>query len=274
MSSQGQNLFRVGVAQLTSTDDFRANLEVVLSCMREASDQGAQLLAFPENCLYMRLKSGEPLVPFHLSSDESGQVAQLAKQKGLHVLLTTPVAKEAGRISNATIYYSPLGEKRVVYEKIHLFDVDVENAPPVRESNDFAAGREPALIEVAGWKLGLSICYDIRFAELYSQYRDQVDIIFIPAAFLVPTGRAHWQVMNRARAIENQCYVVSPCQSGEHIGAGGVKRLTYGHSLVVSPWGEILLDAENKTGVFTLDLDRARIEKARRQIPMGQHRRL
>jgi predicted amidohydrolase len=173
------------------------------------------------------------------------------------------------------LFFAPGHPARVVYVKTHLFDVDVEGAPPVRESDHFVGGGGPATVELKGWKFGLSICYDLRFAELYLKYAEAVDVILIPSAFLVPTGQAHWHVLVRARAIENQCFVAAPAQSGEHTSvASGPSRRTFGHSLVVDPWGAVLLDMEHAPGAAVVELKRDLIEKARRQIPMQGHRRL
>jgi predicted amidohydrolase len=155
-----------------------------------------------------------------------------------------------------------------------LFDVEVAGAPPVRESDYFNGGSEARVVEIDGWKFGLSICYDLRFAELYLRYaREKADVILVPSAFLVPTGEAHWHVLLRARAIEAQCFVAAPAQSGEHHSDSQVRK-TYGHSLVVDPWGKVLAELKESPQIQVVELDRELITKARRQIPMGGHRRL
>lgn len=175
---------------------------------------------------------------------------------------------------NATVFLRPGIKPEMVYRKIHLFDVDVPGAPPVRESESFSHGPETAIVEWKGWKMGLSICYDLRFSELYNQYgRDGVDLILIPSAFLVPTGQAHWDILVRSRAIENQCFVVAAAQGGEHVSATGEIRHTYGHSMVVSPWGDKLVelvDEDLKWGVARLE--KSALEQTRARIPMKQHR--
>ncbi|NJM10425.1 MAG: hypothetical protein HC883_06135 [Bdellovibrionaceae bacterium] len=176
-------------------------------------------------------------------------------------------------MKNSTILFEAGKGPRVVYTKVHLFDVDVEGAPPVRESELFVNGDHPAILDFHGWKIGLSICYDLRFAELYLNYAQAVDLILVPSAFLVPTGEAHWHTLLRARAIEAQAYVAAPAQGGEH-GSGDQFRSTYGHSLVVDPWGRVVVDMKLETGLQTVELVREAIEKVRRQIPMKSHRRL
>ena len=266
---------RLGVVQLTSTDNLAANLKAVELALLSAHSAGADLIIFPENTLYFRLSGSKPLSGPAWGGPELKHLRQMAEDLKTPFLLTTPILKEdAVKFINATLLFAPGKSPKVVYSKIHLFDVDVPGAPPVRESEHFEPGSQPAMIELAGWKVGLSICYDIRFAELYSHYAQKVDLILVPSAFLVPTGKAHWHVLLRARAIENQCFVAAPAQAGEHFGEGGSKRQTFGHSLVVDPWGQVLVDLENGPEVRVLDLKREKISEVRRQIPMESHRRL
>jgi len=164
-----------------------------------------------------------------------------------------------------------------VYRKIHLFDVDVVGQKPVRESDVFARGTETSVFEIKGWKFGSSICYDVRFPELYLRYaREEVDAILVPAAFLTTTGRAHWEILLRARAIESQAYVLAAAQGGTHQGIKGGTRETHGHSMIVDPWGLIVEEIQDSSEVrvarATLKVDR--IEAVRRQIPMKNHRTL
>ena len=157
---------------------------------------------------------------------------------------------------------------------MHLFDVDVKGHVAVKESEDYQRGLKPCVKNFLDWKIGLSICYDLRFSELYSYYASkQVDLIVVPSAFLVPTGRAHWHVLLRARAIECQAYVVAPAQCGAHMGLNKDKRYSFGHSLIIDPWGEIVCEAGGAIPeVLQADLDKASILRVREQIPMQQHR--
>lgn len=273
-----QDSLRVAVGQMTSTDSVSKNLEQMVQLTGQIKDLDlVDLVAFPENAMFFRIsKKGE--LP-GLSPDDShfAVLKEICERHQLTILVgSAPMIEPSGRISNATVWVEPGGVANVVYRKIHLFDVDVAGAPPVRESDLFEHGREPKVIDFKGWRLGLSICYDLRFSELYAQYaRAKVDAIFIPSAFLVPTGEAHWHVLTRARAIESQAYVIAPAQSGEHLGQNGDVRRTYGHSMAIDPWGLVLGDLENtgpKIQVFTLE--RKRLEWVRGQIPQAGHRRL
>lgn len=259
---------------MNSTDNVPTNLGQVRELFRQAA--GADLVVFPENSLYFRIRGGTPLEPLRLDGPEIASLRELVDAQPSAMMLSTPIHEAGARTVNATVLLEPGRAPRIVYRKIHMFDVDVEGAPPVRESDHFAPGTGPAVIEFRGWKIGLSICYDLRFAELYRHYAQSVDLILIPSAFLVPTGQAHWHVLLRARAIENQCYVAAPAQAGEHRSAvdSGQSRHTFGHSLVVDPWGKICKELPSGVGIGIVELDRGLIAKARRQIPMASHRRL
>lgn len=266
---------KLSVAQLTSTDDFSANLRMIKDLYLRAADEDSDLVVFPENTLYFRIVSGSKLKSVELDGPEFEALRELVDDTGVSLMLTTPL-KSGDKFSNSTVLLNAGEQPRVVYSKIHLFDVDVEGAPPVRESDHFVNGSGPALIDFLGWKIGLSICYDLRFAELYLSYAQKADLILVPSAFLVPTGEAHWHTLLRARAIESQCYVAAPAQAGEHISqsAPDQKRKTYGHSLIVDPWGRVLEEIETGLDIRTVELSHGPIEKARRQIPMKAHRRL
>jgi predicted amidohydrolase len=174
--------------------------------------------------------------------------------------------------TNCSVAVSSDGRRDFSYRKVHLFDVDVQGHNPVRESDAFQSGDQLVVWSLNGFKIGLSICYDIRFSELFSVYAEaQVDLILVPSAFLVPTGRAHWHTLLKARAIENQCFVAAAAQSGVHSGG----RETFGHSLVVDPWGHVVLDAGSQSGpvLFNVSLERQLVSKVRKQIPMNSHRK-
>jgi predicted amidohydrolase len=266
---------KISIAQLTSTDDFAANLRMVKDLYLRAAAEKSELAVFPENTLYLRIQSGSKLKSVDLDGPEFNELKNLVDSSGTSLMLTTPL-KAGDKFSNSTVLLNPKENPRVVYSKIHLFDVDVEGAPRVRESDHFVNGSEAVLIDFRGWKLGLSICYDLRFPELYLNYAQEADLILVPSAFLVPTGEAHWHVLLRARAIESQCYVAAPAQSGEHISHldSAQVRKTFGHSLIVDPWGHVLEEIASGLDIRTVELARTAIEKARRQIPMKAHRRL
>lgn len=272
MSSEVDSL-SIAIAQLSSAEDQGQNVNNIVKLIARGKSQGAQLIVFPENSIFFRIQPGRKLDALEMESEFSKKIQEEANRSQVDVLVTTPVKLESGRIGNSTIFYGANGAPRILYSKIHMFDVDVEGAPSVRESEHFDAGSEPALFDYKGWRFGLSVCYDLRFAELYSKYVG-ADVILVPSAFLVPTGQAHWEVLLRARAIESQAYVLAPAQVGPHE-AGTVKRLTYGHTLAVSPWGEILLDLKDaKFELGVVRLTRDELERVRKQIPMYKHRRL
>lgn len=263
------NDLKLAVVQLTSNDTPADNLTRIEAAYAKAVEQGAELVVCPENSIYLRIQAGSKIEG--LSADQILRLEKLVQSAAL--MVTTPTAEGAGKFRNSTWMFEPGKSAREVYTKIHLFDVDVDGAPSVRESDFFVNGPGPRLIEYRGWKLGLSICYDVRFSELYSAYAQKADVVLVPSAFLVPTGEAHWHTLLRARAIEGQCYVAAPAQSGAHT-SGGQTRKTYGHSLVVNPWGKVMLDLDGGPDVATVTLSHEEIMKVRRQIPMERHRRL
>jgi predicted amidohydrolase len=258
---------------MTSTDRLAANMDFVVEAYQKAARDKAQLVVFPENSLFFRIQSGSSLQGPAWNGPELKRLSALVDEHKSAMMLTTALKGPSGKFNNSTLLFEAGRELRVVYSKIHLFDVDVPGAPPVRESDHFSAGENPAIVEIDGWKFGLTICYDLRFPELFLRYAQQVDCILVPSAFLVPTGEAHWHVLMRARAIESQCFVAAPAQAGEHI-SSGQKRQTYGHSLVIDPWGRILTELTGGTEVKTVELQKDQIASVRRQIPMAAHRRL
>jgi deaminated glutathione amidase len=262
---------KLAVAQMTSVDQLLINLERVMALYAEAVAAQADLIVFPENTLYFRIRSGSKIEGF--SWEDLTELKSKVSQSNTAVLLTTPIESEAGKLTNSTILFEPGAEPRVVYSKVHLFDVDVAGAPPVRESDYFESGVGPRDLDFRGWKIGLSICYDVRFSELFLPYAQNADLILVPSAFLVPTGEAHWHTLLRARAIEAQAYLAAPAQTGEHVSGDQIRR-TFGHSLVVDPWGKVLVDMATKPGLSLVELSRETIAKVRQQIPMKLHRRL
>jgi predicted amidohydrolase len=274
----------IGVAQITSSEDVDANLAQIKDAYGKAVHLGAAVVVFPENSLFLRVRSGSSLQGLAPKSRESEAVQALVEHWGVPLMLTTPSPvspdspgqlRPSGKLFNSTFLFRRGNPMQCLYSKIHLFDVDVAGAPQVRESDHFLAGTRPAQIQLAGWTFGLTICYDLRFADLFLHYAQTVDAVLIPSSFLVPTGMAHWQILLQARAIESQCFVVAPAQCGEHRVEGSDQvRQTYGHSLVVDPWGKILLDMGEASGVQVVQLEREGIDRVRRQIPMEFHRRL
>lgn len=274
---------KIAVCEMTSVNDVDQNFFQILNLLRSAEGGGpVDLVCFPENSLFFKIGdqqiSSIPLDHPHIKS-----IGEWSKKNNAYVHLGSVPLIQDGHVYNASVLIEPSGKASSPYKKIHLFDVDVVGAPSVRESDNFKHGSETSIFEINGWKIGSSICYDLRFSELFSQYaKAGVDLILIPSAFIVPTGRAHWEILLRARAIESQCYVAAAAQGGKHVSASGETRETWGHSMIVSPWGEIeavclggdSIDTSVSKRVLRATLSRERIAAVRRQIPMASHRRL
>lgn len=270
---------RVTLVQLNSIDDIQTNLEQIINLMKSHLSNGlsnqTRLFVLPENSLFFRLIEGGEIKALETSDQPFRVLEEFALKNKVNIHLTTAI-KENGVVYNASALINDNGLTSVVYKKIHLFDIKLEGQKPVRESDFFKNGSEVTDFEIDGFKFGSSICYDVRFAELYLQHaKKQVDVILIPAAFLVKTGQAHWEILNRARAIESQAYVLSPGQVGNHQTRDGLhSRQTYGHSIAVNPWGEVIKCQATGVGCFDVDLDKEKIRSVRTQIPMHNHRRL
>jgi predicted amidohydrolase len=268
----------IAILQTQSVDDVQINQRTILAAMKAIpGDKKLDLICLPENALYMRVVEGEAIQGFDLNDSVFDLFKAFAKERKLVLHLGSVPLKIGTKMANASLLVLPSGKLQAEYNKIHLFDIQLEGQKSIRESDVFQHGESPSVFEVEGWKIGQSICYDLRFAELYSRYaKVGVDLILVPAAFLVPTGQAHWQVLLRARAIESQCYVIAAAQAGEHKSVrSAASRHTYGHSLVVGPWGELIAEGNaNKPQTIYVQLQRSEIEKVRRQIPMKDHRRL
>lgn len=268
----------IAVGQMTSIDDVDANI-MQIQTLIDAIDPaaGVRALFLPENALYLRLIEGTAVKGLYLDDPHFQVLAQHARDRKIHIHIGATPLRIDQHLYNSSIMISDDGVITPTYQKMHLFDIQLENHAPNRESDVFRHGQAPKILEIEGWKFGETICYDVRFAELYSLYaRREVDVILVPAAFLVKTGEAHWEILLRARAIESQAYVIAAAQSGTHraLQGGGVRE-TYGHSMVVHPWGQILSENKDRTpGVRVVELHRSEIEKVRRQIPMKDHRRI
>ncbi|HXZ86807.1 MAG TPA: carbon-nitrogen hydrolase family protein [Myxococcota bacterium] len=263
------------VVQMTSTADLERNLARAGELVGEAAGRGAELVALPENFALMREEDAGAANP-HAQDLPGGRVprflAELAARHRIVLAGGTFPERIAGdaRVLNTSTVFGPEGELLAVYRKIHLFDVDLPGATH-RESSRVAAGSELALAKTESCTLGLSVCYDVRFPELYRTLVERgAQVLLVPSAFTVPTGRDHWEVLLRARAIENQCFVVAAAQFGEH----NATRRTYGRSLVVDPWGTVLCTASDGEGVALAELDFARQDDVRRRLPALRHRRL
>lgn len=260
---------------MTSGDLVEKNIEQALTFLNQAVQSHVDLISLPENCLFLRVEEKDKVKGWDLNSPYLLPFKDFAKKNGIYIHLGSVPLRQGSSLFNASVIVEPTGNLVADYSKIHLFDVDVEGERSHRESATFTHGQEPKVVDIRGWKVGLTICYDLRFSELFLHYaKHPVDLILVPSAFTVPTGQAHWEVLLRARAIESQCYVAAAAQSGIHVGHKGAQRQTYGHSVIINPWGTKLVEAKEGLGIIKASLKKSEIEKVRRQIPMQDHRRL
>lgn len=266
-------VFRAACVQLRSSDDVAENISTTVRLTREAAARGARFIATPENTTLMAPDGGAKLAQ---SFDEAHDPAlpvfsALAKELNVWLLIGSVAIKVSDtKTANRSFLFAPDGSTRARYSKIHLFDVALASGEVYRESNTVAGGSEAVVADTEFGRVGLSICYDLRFPQLYRRLAHKGAFVFtIPSAFTVPTGEAHWHVLLRARAIENGAFVIAPAQGGIH--ANG--RKTYGHSLIVSPWGEVLAEAGTDPGVIVADIDPALSAQARAKVPNLLHDR-
>jgi nitrilase len=265
---------KVAALQMTSAADVTVNLELAARLLAEARAAGARVAVLPENFSFMGVHDADKRAI--AEADGDGPVQRFLSQQARTLRMwivggTTPLAIEAGaRVAAACLVYDDEGQRAARYDKMHLFDVDIPGkTESYRESKNTAPGARPVLVPTPAGLLGLSVCYDMRFPELYRQLSAAGAQWFtMPAAFTVPTGRAHWETLLRARAIENLSYVVAPAQWGRH--ASG--RETYGDSLIVDYWGTVLARLASGVGVLTAELNLAAQAEARRNFPALTHR--
>jgi predicted amidohydrolase len=265
----------VAAIQLNSTPDMEHNLARARALIIEAASHGAQLIALPEHFAYLGPEDQKPPSAQPLDGPLVTEFREMAKKLGVFLLLGSfPELTTAGdRPFNTSVLLSPQGEILAVYRKMHLFDVDLAQGPTYKESRFIQAGEELAVTALPGapFTAGLAICYDLRFPELFRALTAQgADLLFLPAAFTLTTGRDHWEVLLRARAIENLAYVIAPAQWGRH----SPGRSSYGHALIVDPWGLILAQAPDGEGIIYAILDHERLKKLRRELPCLHHCRL
>lgn len=265
---------RVGLAQITSVDDIPRNFAQIMDLLEQkVRNQNLRLVCFPENALFLRLEEGGAMQTFDLSHGYIEQLAEWAKENKVYIHLGSVPLRGAEGVYNSSLILSDDGKAISTYNKMHLFDIHLHQDQPIRESDVFRSGEAPQVFMLDGWKIGQTICYDLRFAELFSQYaQDEVDLILVPSAFLVKTGQAHWHTLLRARAIESQCFIVASAQSGTHKSPRG-QRETFGHSLIVDPWGRVLADLDSSPSLAIVELNHSEVQSVRRQIPMKGHRR-
>lgn len=270
---------KVAIAQLNSVNHVQKNFteieKLVLECFNLPESDRPTIIFFPENSLFFRVDENEKIQAIALEDKVFKNLQALSDRTKFHLHITTAIYHEQ-KNWNASVLVSPGQQPKIIYKKIHLFDIALDGQKPISESDVFSEGSGAAVFEIEGVKFGSSICYDLRFAELYSIYAKlDVDVILVPSAFLVKTGIAHWDVLLRARAVESQCYVLAPAQAGEHQSVTTKQnRSTYGHTMAVGPWGDVLCEKESGAGLLFLDISTDKCRQVRIQVPMKNHRRL
>lgn len=263
--TNGETL-RVAAVQMNSRDDKAANIETGLDLIDRAAGSGARLIALPEVWTYLGPTEGNYDAAESVPGPTLDRLADRARRHGVYLHAGSVYERVEGdpRLRNTSAVFDPDGNLIATYRKMHLFDVVLDGVATYRESETVAAGEEITTLDVDGITVGLAICYDLRFPELFRLLALQgAELIVLPAAFTMTTGKDHWEVLIRARAIENGVYMVAPAQLGMHPPG----NWSYGRSLIVDPWGTILATAPDAETVITADLDRARLQQVRRQIP-------
>jgi predicted amidohydrolase len=259
--------------QMTSTSDVAKNLATARRLVEQAAGRGATFVGLPENFAYLR-SEGEPVAEAQdLDGPWVAAMAELARRHRLTLLLGSIPEKVPGdtRVRNTSVLLGPDGSVVASYRKMHLFDIDLPGMEHLKESRSVVPGTELVVAETAFGPLGLSICYDLRFPELFrALVRRGARVLAVPAAFTERTGRAHWELLLRARAVENLAYVFAPAQVGTH--APG--RASFGHALIVDPWGEVIAQVPDGEGIAVAELDFDRQDRLRRELPALQHARL
>lgn len=270
---------RAALVQLTSGDDPEENLSATIGWLRQAALGGADLILTPEvtNCVSTSRETQRAVLQFEEDDKTLSAIRLEAKRLKKWILIGSLALKTTdadGRFANRSFMIDPNGEIRARYDKIHMFDVDVSEIETYRESAGFRPGNQAIACETPLGIVGMTICYDLRFPALHRSLAEAgAQILTIPAAFSPVTGEAHWDVLLRARAIETGCFVLAPAQTGSHAQTSGKERKTYGHSMAISPWGEIIVDAGTDEGVTFVDIDINDVAKARQRIPSLKHAR-
>ncbi len=264
--------FRTACIQNTASRDIRANIDWVCAHIDEAVAGGAEFIALPETVGLIEPVNAQIPAASSSEADDVGLAAfrSKAREHGVVILVGSQLISEQGRVFNRSFLLGRDGEIVARYNKLHMFDIELNNGESYLESEAIAAGDKAVLVATEWGQLGLSICYDLRFGALYRELAQAgAEFITIPAAFTQTTGKAHWHTLVRARAIETGCYVLAPNQCGHHCD----KRYSYGHSLIVDPWGEILADGGAEPGIIYADIDLAEVAKVRRRIPSLKNER-
>jgi predicted amidohydrolase len=267
---------KIASIQMVSTPQLNENLEVAARLTKSASDCGSQLVVLPEYFCLMGMKDTDKVNVREAAGSGPIQerLAAIAQENNIYLVAgSIPLeAKESNKVLNSSLVFNPQGKQIARYDKIHLFGFQTETER-YEESETIAPGSQPGQFEIqvngVDWRFGLSICYDLRFPELYRAL-GQVDCHIIPAAFTYTTGKDHWEILLRARAIENQCYVLSSAQGGVHLN----QRRTWGESMLIDPWGEILSNLAEGEGFITGTLSKDKLKEVRSKLPALKHRKL
>ena len=270
---------RLGLIQMCAGDDPAQNAQTATDMVNEAADQGADFVLTPEvtNCLSSSRTHQRAVLTSEDQDITLSTLRDTAAKRGVWVLigslgLTTDDAD--GRFANRSFLITPTGDIAARYDKIHMFDVDIGDGESFRESDGYRPGDQAVVAQTDFAPVGMSICYDLRFPYLYRDLAQAgAQILTVPAAFHPVTGAAHWHVLLRARAIETGCFVVAPAQTGTHPTTRGKPRQSYGHSLVVAPWGDVLADGGTDAGIVFADIDLKQVAEARKRVPSLTHDR-
>ncbi|WP_425084180.1 carbon-nitrogen hydrolase family protein [Ruegeria profundi] len=268
---------KTALLQITSSDDPVANLQMVRAMMAEAAEQGAQFILTPEvtNCVSNSTTRQREVLQHEEDDTTLAGLRAQAAELGVWLLIGSLGIKTHdadGRFANRCYMIDPKGQIVARYDKIHMFDVQVTETETFRESANYRPGDKAVIAETEFGKVGLTICYDIRFPHLHAALAQAgARILTVPAAFSPVTGAAHWESLLRARAIETGCWVLAPAQTGTHPKTRGKTRHTHGHSMVVAPWGEVLIDAGTDPGIHFFELNDSSVSEARRRVPSLTH---
>lgn len=270
---RAMTLMKIAAVQMVAAPEWQANRDAAARLVAQAAAAGAQLVALPEYFCIMGRRDTDKLALAESAGDGPIQrfLSDTAREHGIWLVGgTLPLRVDAGRALNRACVFAPDGSPAAHYDKIHLFAYD-NGSEAFDEGRTLQAGSQPVALQAGPLRVGLSICYDLRFPELYrALMTPPCDLLVVPAAFTYTTGRAHWELLLRARAVENQCYVLASAQGGHHPNG----RRTWGHSMVIDPWGDVLAVLPEGEGVVIADVDGDRVSAVRAQLPALKHRRL
>jgi len=271
-----QRSLRVAAIQLSSQENLEDNLAEVSGLVLRAAESGAKLVVLPENFAFLGAEADKRALAERLGdlgAPIQGTLSRLARECSLTLVAGgfPEASGEPLKPFNTCAVFGPDGALLASYRKIHLFDVELPDGSSLLESSAVSPGSEPVVVDIGGFRVGLSVCYDLRFPELYRALIDRgAEVLLVPAAFTLQTGKDHWHLLLRARAVESQSWVIAAAQWGRH----PKNRASYGHSLIVDPWGLVVADCSDRVGYVVADLDRDYLESIRSRFPALTHRRL